>query len=310
MTIRHNLWRTLFLSVAAILTVSGPGLTRDIPKLERRVTDLAGILTADQAAALEAGLQALEDSDSTQIALLIIPSLDGDPLEDFSERVATAWKLGGKGRDNGALLLIAMKERSVRIEVGYGLEGALTDALSGRIIEYEIVPAFRTGDYHSGIRAGLDAMTQAARGEYSAPRRPRDGRTGNSSSPGRLLIFLLVPLLWFVSVSGLWGGAIVGAGAGAYLAYALAGALLIPILAGGALGAVVGAIAGALIRSAARSGRLTRRGGLGGPFRTGGRGPFGSGGFSGGSFGGGSFGGGGFLGGGGTFGGGGASGRW
>lgn len=285
--------------------VAGPGWSLDVPRLERRVTDLAGILTTEQVSGLEAGLKNLEDTDSTQIALLIVPSLEGDPLEDFSERVATAWKLGGKGRDNGALLLIAMKERSVRIEVGYGLEATLTDALSRRIIENEIIPAFREGDYHGGIKAGLDAMTQTVRGEYSASSRPRKGQSGDPS-PFRFLIFLLFPLLWVVSATGKWGGGILGAGVGAWLAYSIMGAAAIPMLAGAALGALVGAIAGALVRSAAKSGNFTSRGGFGGPFHTGGRGPFRSGGGFGGGFGGG----GGFSGGGGSFGGGGASGRW
>ncbi|MBM3789920.1 MAG: TPM domain-containing protein, partial [Acidobacteria bacterium] len=119
----------------------------DVPRLRGRVNDLAGLLSAEESSALDARLADLERTDSTQVAVLIIPGLEGEALEDYSERVATAWQLGVRGNDNGALLLIALRERRVRIEVGYGLEATLTDALSRRIIETEITPEFREGDY-------------------------------------------------------------------------------------------------------------------------------------------------------------------
>jgi uncharacterized protein len=254
---------------------------------------------------LDAKLRDLETSDSTQIAILIIPSLESEALEDYSERVATSWRLGQKGRDNGALMLIAMKERKVRIDVGYGLEAKLTDALSRRIIQNEIVPNFREGEYYRGIDAAATALIQVVRGAYQ----PSSGAARTSSSRGGArrsfdwLIFLLVPLLWVLGSTGKWGGGLLGAGAGAYLVYSLAGMVLVPLLIGGAVGAALGGVVGALVRAAGKS-SATRGRSLGGPFFWGGG--FGGGGFSGG---GGGFGGG-FSGGGGSFGGGGSSGSW
>jgi uncharacterized protein len=273
----------------------------EIPKLKTRVTDLAGLLTPDETASLEAKLSQFETSDSTQIAVLVIPSLEGEVLEDFAGRVADAWRLGQKGRDNGALLFIAMKERRVRIEVGYGLEANLTDARSRRIIENEITPNFRQQQYYQGIDAGIVAIMQTVRGVYQPSPRPAADSRRRSSSGNRydLLIFLLAPLLWVLGSTGKWGGGILGGGAGMYLAYSLFGSTLMALLGGGLLGLFLGVLLGALVRAAGSSTTSHRRwGGFGGPF------------FPGGGFGGGGLGGGGFGGGGGGFGGGGASGRW
>ena len=282
----------------------------EIPKLHARVTDLAGLLTPEQISGLEEKLKGFEASDSTQIAVLIIPSLEGEVLEDFSVRVAEAWRLGQKGRDNGVLLFIALKERQVRIEVGYGLEGNLTDARSRRIIENEIIPNFRNQQYYQGIEAGAEAIIQTVRGVYQPVNRP-SAESGGQRNPGgwfNLLIFLLAPLLWVLGSTGKWGGGLLGGGAGAFLVYSLVGPALLAILGGGLAGAALGAILGGLVQAGSRSASHGRRGGSGGPFFPGG---FGGGGFGGGGFGGGGFGGGGgFSGGGGGFGGGGASGRW
>jgi len=277
----------------------------DVGKLEARVTDRAGLLTPEQINALDVKLRDLESSDSTQIAILIIPSLEGEALEDYSERVASAWRLGQKGRDNGALMLIAMKERKIRIEVGYGLEAKLTDALSRRIIQNEIVPNFREGDYYRGIDAATAALIQVVRGSYQPL--SRTARTTSSRSGARRsfdwVIFLLLPLLWVLSSTGKWGGGLLGAGAGAYLVYSLAGMVLVPLLIGAVIGAAAGGVVGALVRAAGRSSGARGRS-PGGPFFWGG-GFGGGGGFSGGGFSGG-----GFSGGGGSFGGGGSSGSW
>ncbi len=298
--------RRVLLGMALIVLLASSAIALEIPKLEARVTDLAGLLTPEQISALDAKLRDLETTDSTQIAILIIPSLEGEALEDYSERVATAWRLGQKGRDNGAMLLVAMKERKVRIEVGYGLEATLTDALSRRIIQNEIVPSFREGNYYSGIDAAATALIQVVRGTYQPVERPvrQTGRRSGGRSSFDWLIFLLFPLLWILSSTGKWGGGLLGAGAGMYLSYALAGTMLVPLLVGGSLGALAGAVVGTLVRAASRS-QGPRRGGFGGPFFWGS-----GGGFSGGGFSGGGFSGGGFSGGGGSFGGGGSSGSW
>jgi len=279
----------------------------DVPKLRARVTDLAGVLTPEQVAGLEERLRQFEASDSTQIAVLVIPSLEGEALEDYSARVATAWRLGQKGRDNGALLFISMKERKIRIEVGYGLEPTLTDALSSRIIRNEIAPRFRDGDFPGGVDAGVTAIMQAVRGDYQASPESegRSQHRGGSGNGYQFLVFLLAPMLWVLGSTGKWGGGVLGGGAGLLLIYWLLGVTLVPMLIAGAVGSVLGGVLGALIQAGARSGTHTGRrpGGFGGPF-------FPGGGFGGGGFGGGGFGGGGFSGGGGGFGGGGASGSW
>ncbi len=295
--------RHFWINLLLVSLLAAQATALDIPNLRARVTDLAGLLTTEQISELEAKLKNLEETDSTQIAVLVIPSLEGEVLEDYSERVATAWRLGQKGRDNGALLLLAMKERKIRIEVGYGLEPRLTDALSRRIIQNDLAPRFREHDYYGGIDAAVTAMMQVVRGAYqptSAPaQRSSRGRSARTSFDW--LIFLLFPLLWILSSTGKWGGGILGAGAGAYLLYALIGSALSGLLIGGLIGGAVGAFVGALVRAGSHStGRST--GGFGGPFFTGG---------GGGSWGGGGgFSGGGFSGGGGGFGGGGSSGSW
>ena len=133
-----------------------------------RVHDDAHALKSETVDQLEKELKAYEDSTSNQIAILIVQSLEGDVLEEYSLRVAEKWKLGQKGKDNGVLLLIAIDEHKMRIEVGQGLEGVLTDAQSNRIIRNEIAPEFRRGDYDAGVKAGIDGIVKAIAGEYSA----------------------------------------------------------------------------------------------------------------------------------------------
>ncbi len=289
------------LCLTLLLFQSLGALALDVPTLKSRVTDLAGVLTPEQVAGLESKLQELEATDSTQVAVLVIPGLEGEYLEDYSIRVAEAWKLGQKGRDNGAILLVAMQDRAIRIETGYGLEEKLTDARSGQIIRNDIIPRFRQGDFYGGIEAGVTGIIQTVRGVYQAA--PQSERRASRKSGGifNTLIVLLFPLLWILSATGKWGGGIIGAGAGILLPYTLISHSLPIMLAGGVVGGLLGIFMGALVRAGAKSGR--GGGGFGGPFIPGGGGGFGG-------FGGGGFGGGGFSGGGGGFGGGGSSGRW
>ena len=291
-------------ALVLLLVPQAAAFDLDIPKLEKRVTDLAGLLSEEQARNLEQKLQNLESTDSTQIALLIIPSLEGEVLEDYSHRVASAWRLGQKGRDNGALLLLAMKERKVRIEVGYGLEGKLTDALSRRIIQQEIVPHFREGNYPAGIDAAVDAMIKVVRGEYEAlPIQEARKRRGSSGWIGSLVWFAL-PFIFVLQFFGKWLGGI----AGGFVGYHLLNLFGVPwwgaLLLGGGGGMIVGFILGSMIprpknQEHWHAGRRSHS-----PWIFPGGGGFGGGG---GSFGGG---GGGFSGGGGSFGGGGSSGSW
>lgn len=132
------------------------------------VTDRTGTLSREQILALNRKLSAFERETTNQIAVLLIPSLEGDSLEDYSIRLAEKWKVGQKGRNNGVILLVVKNDRKIRIEVGYGLEGTLPDALAGTIIRNEIAPHFRAGQFYRGIEAGIDAAMAATKGEYKA----------------------------------------------------------------------------------------------------------------------------------------------
>jgi uncharacterized protein len=266
-----------------------------VPPLERRVTDLASLLTAEQRDAMERRLADFEAAKGSQIAVLILPTTAPEDIAPFSIRVAEAWKLGRKGVDDGVLLVVATEDRSLRIEVGYGLEGALPDAIAKRIVADVITPHFRRGDYAGGLSAGVDAIIRVIDGEPLPEPDP-----GWRSPAGGLEQFL--PLLLIFAVVG--GGllrALLGRPAGAAAAGGIAGFvvwLLSHVLAVAVFAGIVTAVI-ALAGGLPRGGWSTHgRGGRGG-----GWGSVGGGGFGGG-------GGGGFRGGGGGFGGGGASGRW
>ncbi|EOQ90173.1 PF04536 family protein [Leptospira yanagawae serovar Saopaulo str. Sao Paulo = ATCC 700523] len=146
---------------------------KDVPNLKTRVTDETWTLHSDFVSALEKQLKDHEKKTSNQIAVYLFSSLEGENLEEYSIRVAEEWKLGQKGKDNGVLLLIAMEDRKLRIEVGYGLEGVLTDVLCHHIIENEIKPAFKKGEFDIGIQNGIKAIMGAIEGEYQMPE-PKD----------------------------------------------------------------------------------------------------------------------------------------
>jgi uncharacterized protein len=160
-----------------------------------RVHDDAHVLKQETVDQLEKELKVYEDTTSNQIAILIIQSLDGEVLEEYSLKVAEKWKLGTKGKDNGVLLLIAVDDHKMRIEVGQGLEGVVTDAQSSRIIRNEIAPEFRRGDYDAGVKSGVNGIVKAIAGEYSA--NDSDG-FGELSLLAKILISLGVTL--FVSI--------------------------------------------------------------------------------------------------------------
>src|SRR5438105_2871285 len=149
---RHLLSITVLLALLCPL-LRGQGLP--VPKLISRVTDQAGALTPDQRAALEQELSSYEDSTGNQFAVLIIPSLQGESLEEYTLKVAERNVIGTKKNDNGLLMLVAIEDRAIRIEVGYGLEGAIPDVTTALIRENEITPRFKQGDYFGGLRAGL-----------------------------------------------------------------------------------------------------------------------------------------------------------
>ncbi len=274
----------------------------DVPQLKGRVNDYADMLSATTERQLETVLADLERTDSTQMAVLTVDSLQGDSIEDFSIRVAEQWGIGQKENDNGAILLIAKRDRKIRIEVGYGLEGRLTDLMAGRIIRNVIAPQFKMGRFDQGISDGVAAMVGTVKGEYTATGNGRTatGHSGRGASGvgviGLVVLFFLLRVLG--RVNRFLGAAIGGvlapiAGALFFGAGAMMILALIPI---GLLGGFLFGLFGSPLSFGHTVGH-TRRGGY-----------WGGGGFGGFSGGGGGFGG--FSGGGGGFGGGGASGGW
>ncbi|MFA6856572.1 MAG: TPM domain-containing protein [Treponema sp.] len=199
--------------LAAILTISVvtavfPAFSLDIPALTNRVMDEADILSATEKSELSDYLESLDNTTGIQIAVLTIPSLENEDLQGYSVRVAQAWRLGEKGKDNGALLLVAMNEHKVRIEVGYGLEDKLTDAKCGLIIRNVITPEFRSGDYGKGIIKGVKNMGGIASGNAALVTKsvatggnePTDNDTLAALFFG--LIFLFV---WLMIIPGMTG---------------------------------------------------------------------------------------------------------
>ena len=289
---------TACLVAVALLAVSAPAAAQQlvpVPPLRSPVTDLTGTLTPDQVAALEAKLRAFEQAKGSQIAVLIVTTTEPEAIEQYALRVAEAWKLGRKGVDDGALLLVALQDRKVRIEVGYGLEGALPDAIANRIIDEDVVPQFRRGDFHGGIATALDRMMRVVEGEplpEPVSRAPAQDIPGLSGLLPFLFILAIVGGSIFRRMFGRVGGALATGGVVGGLTWLLIGILGLAFGAGflAFIFALLGGFGGG------GGGWYSRRhgGGWGHP----------------GGFGGGFGGGGGWSGGGGGFGGGGASGSW
>lgn len=186
--------RRIAVSFFIILLLATTTAALNIPKPTGYVNDRAGIISPEVELKLEQFLTEFDKSDSTQISVLTIPSLEGESLEDYSLKVLESWGLGQKGKDNGALLLVSKADRKIRIEVGYGLEGRLTDLLAGRIIDNEISPRFKQGDFDGGIVSGIVGIAQAVRGEYTGTGKTKSKR--KSSPLGFIFIlFFLLPLL-------------------------------------------------------------------------------------------------------------------
>ncbi len=279
----------------------------DVPKLKGRVNDYARILSSATENQLETVLGNLEQTDSTQIVVLTLPSLEGENIEEYSIRVADSWKIGQKGLDNGAILIISKNDRKLRIEVGYGLEGTLTDLMAGRIIGNIMVPQFKAGNFDQGVADGVQAMIQVVRGEFKATEENR--LTGTRSAPWHMSLFSLGVFFFLVNMLGrirrplgaLSGGILFPILGAVFFNFGLFWSLvMIP------MGSIAGLVMSFFGSPLSYSPSPLRR--HGGGFGLGSGSSFGSGGFGGGGFGGGGFGG--FSGGGGGFGGGGASGGW
>ena len=173
-------------------------LAQAFPPLTGRVVDGANLLKPDQRAALEAKLKAHEDKTTDQLVVATVPSLDGLTIEDYANRLFRHWRLGQAKTNNGALLLVAPKERKVRIEVGYGLEGALTDALSKVIITTAIAPQFQKGDFAGGIDAGTDAILSILTGDAEEWQRRAQVREDDSTAFDPLIAFMCLVILFIV----------------------------------------------------------------------------------------------------------------
>ncbi|WP_237073350.1 TPM domain-containing protein [Prosthecochloris sp. GSB1] len=199
----------VLLTLAAVTSLF-PSSSRaiDVPALSGRINDYAAMISPEMERVLDERLAVLEKAESTQIAVLTVSSLDGEPIEDFSIRVVDAWGLGRKDSDNGALLLVAAREGKVRIEVGYGLEGRLTDLTAGRIVDNAIVPLFASGRFDEGFLEGIDLMIAAVKGEYSAPRKNEAPVSGALLSA----IILALLIIYFYSQIPRGGGGGRGSG--------------------------------------------------------------------------------------------------
>jgi uncharacterized protein len=294
-------------SLVALLVCWAFAATADVavPPLSGRVVDQTGTLSADDASALTQRLKDLETRKGSQVAVLIVPTTQPETIEQYSIRVAEAWKIGRKKIDDGALLVVAKDDHKLRIEVGYGLEGALTDVTARRIIDEIIVPRFKTGDFAGGISAGVDRVIRIIDGEPLPAPRPE---ATHSVDPDMFFNIIFSPFgfIGFAAIAGIARhllGRLLGSGVTA----GVVGAIFWFILGSLALSGIVGIIAffltmfGDAILSASQ--QASRSAGRGGSGWSGGGSSWSGGSSSGSSDSG-------FSGGGGSFGGGGASGSW
>ncbi|MFH1217637.1 MAG: TPM domain-containing protein [Pseudomonadota bacterium] len=272
---------------AILLGMARSAFALEVPPYKGYVNDYADMISPHLEVKLERALQSFDLSDSTQIAVLTIPSLQGDSLEEFSIRTVDRWQVGRKGKDNGVLLLVSRDDRKVRIEVGRGLEPVLTDLLSGRIIDGIITPSFKANQFDHGFEAGVVAIVQATRGEFKGDGRMRRGRQGAEASP--VFKFIVMGFFFAAFLGNLWRpmGVVVGG-----LLFPLAFLFgLLPsfsflfLLFLMPLGALGGWLLPFILSGFFRGGMMHYGGGMGGGF--GGRGGGSFGGFGGGGFGGG-----------------------
>jgi uncharacterized protein len=260
-----------------------------VPPLKARVTDLTGTLNSQQKAELESRIAAYETRRGSQIAVLMLPTTKPEEIEQYAIRVAEAWKIGRKGVDDGLILVVAKEDRRLRIEVGYGLEGAIPDSVAKRVIEERITPRFRDGDFYGGVRDGVDQLIRLAEGE----RLPPPAQASHAQSSTASVFDFIVPAIMFAVIAGAFLKAMLGRVPGSLATGAGLG--LIAWLMFG-LGIAAAAALIGFILTFANTGM-----GRGGGWSSGSGGSWGGGGSGGSSWGGG---------GGGGFGGGGSSGRW
>jgi uncharacterized protein len=282
-----------------------------VPPLSGRVVDLTGTLSANDAAVLTQRLKDLETRKGSQVAVLIVPTTEPETIEQFSIRVAEAWKIGRKKIDDGALLVVAKNDHKLRIEVGYGLEGALTDVTARRIIDEIIVPRFKTGDFSGGIFDGVARITGVIDGEPLPAPKPEVSHSSDNSDTLLGIIFSPFGLIGYAAIAGVMRhllGRLAGSGATAAVVGGLVWFLLGSVIFSAILGVAaffVTMFGDSILAASQEAGRNAQRGrGSGGGWSSGSSSSW-SGGSSSSSSDSGSF-----SGGGGSFGGGGASGSW
>lgn len=286
-------WLSLFLALVALPWAASADDLVPLPTLQARVTDLTGTLGADQRAALEQQLAALETRKGAQAAILLLPTTRPESIEAFGIRLAEAWKLGHQGADDGLIVIVAKNDRRMRIEVGYGLEGTIPDAIAKRIVSERMAPRFKQGDYYGGLVAAVEALDQHlgnadAKGAGEAGPSPR----GDDGWDPMMLFFIGLFVAGILNaIFGVLGSLVVAGVIGGFVYLATASLLI-------GTGAGVAIFAISLLHAArSRASHIGRGGwGSGGGFSSGGWGSSSSSG--------------GFSGGGGGFGGGGASGDW
>lgn len=239
--LRHILACLLLL----VCTVTS-ALALEVPTLRGRINDYAGMLSPQTARSLEQKLAVFERETSNQVVLLTIPSLQDETIEGFAIKVGDAWKIGQRDKGNGVMLILAQKERKIRIEVGTGLQGALPDITAGQIIRNVMAPHLKSGNFDAGISAGLDAIIAATKGEFKAT--PADKKAAKKKKGPGYSLFIILLLVGIVLVAA--------AGSASRTAGTLTGGVALPVAAGLGLGvtlwklailAILGAVAGFLI---------------------------------------------------------------
>jgi uncharacterized protein len=300
---------TLLGSLLLAIALAAGAVAQDlvpVPPLKGRVTDLTGTLSASQVADLERSLAAFEARKGSQIAILMVPTTRPEEIAQYSIRVADQWKVGRKNVDDGLIVVVAKNDHKLRIEVGYGLEGAIPDLIARRVIRETIAPHFVEGDFYGGLKAGTEQLMKLVDGEKLPPPRERGTQpAGGGADLQSLFVILLVVIVVvggiLTKVLGRFLGSAATGGVAGFIAAAIAGTMIAAVAAG-----ILAFLLTLMLVGAGGALAGGRRGGRGGGPWIGG--PGGSwGGGSGGSWGGG---GGGWSGGGGGFGGGGASGSW
>lgn len=295
--------KILLFSALLVVCAVAAGHALEVPPLKGRVNDYGNLLSPQTAQALEQKLAAFERETTNQLVVLTVPSLQDETIEGYAIKVGDTWKIGQHDKGNGVMLILAKKERKIRIEVGTGLQGALPDITAGQIIRNVMAPHLKAGNFDAGIAAGLDAVIAATKGEFKAT--PADRKASRKKKGSGYGLFIILSLVGIVLVAA--------AGSSSRTAGTLTGGVALPLAAGIGLGtvlwklgilALLGAAAGFLISLLMRL------------FNTSGGGGFGGGGWGGGPtifYGGGggsSSGGDSFGGGGGDFDGGGSSDDW